>query len=94
MLFGDSGFEDRPRRSVPSLAASPMSTSGNGENPTIRIPDPVGVKELAAALHQKPFKIIADTIAQGTFQNIHGHLSFDMAAKIAHKYGYSAQKIS
>jgi translation initiation factor IF-2 len=71
-----------------------MRTSGNGNNPTIRIPDPVGVKELAVALGQKPFKIIADTIALGTFQNIHGHLNFDMASKIAHKYGYSAQKIS
>lgn len=70
-----------------------MSTSGNGENPAVRIPDPVGVKELAAALQQKPFKIIADTVALGNFQNIHGHLSFDMASKIAHKYGYSAEKI-
>ena len=52
------------------------------------------LKELAAALRQKPFKIIADTIALGNFQNIYGHLSFDMASKIAQKYGYSAQKIS
>jgi hypothetical protein len=71
-----------------------MSTSGNGENATVRIPDPVGVKELAVALQQKPFRIIADTIALGNFQNIHGHLSFEMASKIAHKYGYLAQKIS
>ena len=27
-----------------------MNTSGNGGNPTVHIPDPVGVKELAAAL--------------------------------------------
>jgi translation initiation factor IF-2 len=71
-----------------------MSTSGNGENPTIHIPDPVGVKELAAALGQKPFKIIADTIELNNFQNIHGHLSFDMASKIAQKYGYSTHRSS
>ena len=71
-----------------------MNSSGNGSNQVIRIPDPVGLKELAAALRQKPFKIIADTIALGNFQNIYGHLSFDMASKIAQKYGYSAQKIS
>ena len=71
-----------------------MSTPGSGNNPTIRIPDPVGVNDLAAALGEKGFKIMADILELGQFQNIHGTVDFETASKIARKHGYSAEKIS
>jgi hypothetical protein len=37
------------------------------EGPHIDHPDPVVVKELAAALRQKPFRIIADLLEFGHF---------------------------
>jgi len=60
-----------------------MSKSNNGDAPKIQIPDPVVVGDLAAALHQKPFKIMADIMGLGQFQNIHGKVNFETAAKIA-----------
>ncbi len=69
-----------------------------GESPesrskVIRIPDPVWVRELAKALAQKPFKIIADLMEFGIFQNATGGVPFQIASKVAWKYGYEAEKI-
>ena len=65
------------------------------EYPTkiIRIPDPVVVGDLAAALAEKPFKIMADVMKLGQFQNIHGVVDFETATKIAWKHGYKIKNI-
>ena len=66
------------------------------EYPTkiIRIPDPVVVVgDLAAALAEKPFKIMADVMERGQFQNIHGVVDFETATKIAWKHGYKTKNI-
>jgi hypothetical protein len=48
---------------------------------------------LAAALKQKPFKIIADAMELGRFMTVHQTIAFDLAARIARKYGIHARKI-
>jgi hypothetical protein len=50
------------------------------------------VKELAALLGQKPFKIIADALELGIFANVDQALGFDSIAHIAGKYGYTAKR--
>jgi hypothetical protein len=86
-----------------------MSTSGNGKPPkppkaatgnadeasskVIRIPDPVTVLDLAGALAQKPFKIIADLMLLGVFTNVQGVVGFQTASEVASKYGLRTEKI-
>ena len=70
-----------------------MSSPHNDKSQIIRIPDPVGVKDLSGALGEKVFKIMADILELGQFQNIHGTLDFETASRIARKHGYSAEKI-
>ena len=52
------------------------------------------VRELAEALKQKPFKIIADLMELGTFANVDQEVSFKVIAKVAQKYGYIAKRSS
>ena len=52
----------------------------------------ITVKELAALLGQKPFKIIADAMELGVFPNVNQSLDFQTISCIASKYGYTAKK--
>lgn len=61
------------------------------EGPHIDIPDPVVLRELAAALQQKQFRIIADVMELGRFAFAGDPVDFDTAARIAKKYGFHAR---
>jgi hypothetical protein len=50
------------------------------------------VKELAALLGQKPFKVIADAMEMGVFTTVNQSLGFDSISQIARKYGYTAKR--
>jgi hypothetical protein len=50
------------------------------------------VKELAALLGQKPFKILADAMQLGLFVTINQPLGFKAIFQIAAKYGYTAKR--
>ena len=50
------------------------------------------VKELAALLEQKPFKIICDLVELGTLASVDDALDFKMVFVIARKYGFTAIK--
>ena len=50
------------------------------------------VEELAAALRQKPFQIIADLMEIGVFANVHQEVAFDVVTKVVRKYGYTAKR--
>jgi hypothetical protein len=50
------------------------------------------VREFAAILGQKPFKVIADAMELGVFANANMYLDFETMSKIARKYGYTARK--
>src|SRR5215831_13101253 len=52
------------------------------------------VRELAALLGQKPFKIIADAMELGIFANVTQPLGFEVVSQIAAKYGYTAKRNS
>lgn len=57
----------------------------------IDIPDPIVLRELAAALQQKQFKIVADAMELGRFVLASDPVDFDTAARIATKYGFHAR---
>ncbi len=54
----------------------------------ISIKPPIVVRELAEALKQKPFKIIADLMESGVFANVNQSIEEPVAQKICAKYGY------
>ena len=64
------------------------------EGPYIEIPDPVVLKELAAALRQEPFTIVADVLELGHLKFASDPIGFKTAAKIAKKYGFQARHVA
>jgi translation initiation factor IF-2 len=68
----------------------------NDESPEgrqIDIPDPVVLKELATALGQRPFRIVADVMELGRLAFAGDPLDFQIAATIAKKYGFHARHV-
>ncbi len=59
---------------------------------TIQIKGQVTVKELAALLGRKPFEIMASLIDLCIIATPSDRLDFDLAARVAAKYGYIAKK--
>ena len=100
--MSDSRSNDNPKPQ-PDFAGAPPpppKKTGRGlndespEGPHIELPDPVVVKELAAALRQKPFRIIADLLEFGHFASVADAVDFDTAARIAKKRGIHARHIA
>jgi len=56
--------------------------------PVITIKPPIVVRELAEALKQKPFKIIADLMESGVFANVNQTIDETITLRICAKYGF------
>ena len=50
------------------------------------------VKELADALKQKPFKIIADLMGLNVFATVDQEISFKVISEVSRKYGYTTKR--
>jgi hypothetical protein len=81
-----------------------MSASGNGrpEKKPSQLPPITGemavgegmtARQLAAALQQSPYKIVADLIEVGVYGTLDYQIPFDVICKIIRKYGYRAKRI-
>jgi hypothetical protein len=88
-----AGFTGGPPKPPDTADAGSGDESPEGGNKVIRIADPVVVRDLANALAQRPFRIIADLMEFGQFRNVTSMVGFETAARIASKYGYKAEKI-
>lgn len=81
------------RRSAPggklTDGSSPAATRPAlpGDAPVITLKPPIVVRELAEALKQKPFKIIADLMEAGVFANVNQAIEEKTAVQICAKYG-------
>lgn len=64
------------------------------EGPHFDIPDPVVVTELASALNQKWYRIIADLMNVGKFCNMRSTVGFEDASKVARKHGFCARRVA
>jgi hypothetical protein len=65
------------------LTAMPLQPKSN--------PAPIVLNELAVALKQKPFRIVADVMKLGQFKHPGDLVDYDIAAKVAQKYGFYAK---
>jgi len=82
--------------SIPSKPQSAISVKPASEAPApkgdIFVSDNTTVKELAALLGQKAFRIIADAMEMGIFANVTQSLGFKAISQIAEKYGCTAKR--
>ena len=58
----------------------------------ILVSDSTTVKELAALIGQKAFRIIADAMELGIFATLNQSLGFKAISQIAEKYGFTAKR--
>lgn len=84
-----SSFSGRPPR-PPKITARGLEDPDDDANEVILIPDPVVVKELAAALKLKPFKVVADLMQLRLFKTPDDLISFEVAETIAQRHSYKA----
>jgi len=56
------------------------------------VPSKMTVEELAAALSQKPFQVIADLMEIGVFATIKQQIDFECISSVVRKYGYVAKR--
>ena len=82
-------FSGRPPR-PPKITARGLENSDDDADKVIHIPDPVVVKDLAAALKLKPFKVVADLMQLRLFKTPDDFISFEMAEIVAEGHGYKA----
>jgi Translation initiation factor IF-2, N-terminal region len=54
--------------------------------------DQTAVRDLASALHLKPFKVLADLIEMRIFTSAEDTVDFKTASLIAQKHGYRAER--
>jgi hypothetical protein len=88
---------DFPTKRKPTISLRPISTPASHpptSNQDLLLFAPVTVSDLASALNQKPFKIIADLMQLGVFATVSQCLGFDAVFKIARRYGYVADKLA
>jgi translation initiation factor IF-2 len=83
---------------APAAAAAPAApvvepaTEATGEEKVIHIKPPIIVKDLAAQLGLKPFKLIADLMEMQIFVNMNQAIDPDVATTICKKHGFVFEK--
>jgi len=73
----------------PSTFQEPVLPPPTGD---ILVSEKTSVRELAALVNQKPFKVIADLMELGVFAPVNQELDFATVSKVLRKYGYSARR--
>jgi translation initiation factor IF-2 len=58
----------------------------------IQIPDPITVKDLAEALGQRPYRVVADLMELGRMRFEGDQVEFETASKVAKKYGFETER--
>ncbi len=54
--------------------------------------DGMVVRDLAGALHLKPFKVVADLVEMKLFKSPDDTVDFETASRVARKHGYRAER--
>ena len=99
--MSDSRPDQTPKTQPASAGGPPRPPKKTGrglsdespEGPHIDIPDPVILKELAAALGQRPFRVVADLMELGRLVLANDSVDFDTASKVAKKYGFQTRHV-
>jgi len=86
--FGGRQFTPPARESAKPAAAPQPKFVAPATGEVIIIKPPIVVRELAAQLKQKPFKIIADLMELGVFANVNQAIDEKIAQQLCAKYGF------
>jgi hypothetical protein len=79
----------------PSQSAPPPSTDLPQSLPkSVALPDPVDIRELASALHIKPFQVIGSLMQLDIYCSLNAPLDFDTATSVCANYGVVATKVA
>jgi hypothetical protein len=78
---------------APDDAATPPSASTEPLPVSITIPDPVLVRDLAAALHMKPYEIVRELMQRNTFVTQHTEIEFAKAFSLCSDLGVVAHQV-
>ena len=82
--------EEKPRYLLPGAAKD----LGDVLLPkSVSIPDPISVIDLAAALHIKPFILIAALMDLNIFASVNMTLDFDTVSSFCSRHGVVAHKV-
>jgi len=85
---GRSGAPAPPKEDRKAPAPAPPKFVVPAGAEVIVIKPPIVVRELAAQLKQKPFKIIADLMELGVFANVNQAIDEKIAQQLCAKYGF------
>jgi translation initiation factor IF-2 len=86
-------FSGRPP-APPKITARGLEDDDDDSGKTIHIPDTVAVKELAAKLALRPFKVVGDLLELGEFKYPEDNIDFETAWLVAKKHGFNAVRQS
>lgn len=79
-----------------SLDAMPPVTSDKDEpeypHRTIRIPDPVVLRDLASAMNIKPFAVIRDLMGFEVYATLDSQIDFATASRLCAQHGIVARR--
>jgi hypothetical protein len=82
----------RPPPRPPKITARGIEDQPDDPGKVVYLLDPMVVKDLAGALHVKPFKVVADLMEMKIFKFPGDSVDFDTASLVALKHGYRAQR--
>jgi hypothetical protein len=90
--------ELRLQQQTAEAESSQGSSSSSPDSPqplptSVALPDPVAVRDLASALHLKPFEVIGLLMQFNVFSSLNTQLDFDTASALCTHYGVAATKV-
>lgn len=87
-----SGGPPQPPPRPPKLTARDLLEPGEPDN-RIFVADYIEVRELAALLGLKPFKVVAEVLELGIFKHADELIDFSTAAKIGNQHGFAVERL-
>lgn len=61
---------------------------------SVTLPDPVSIRDLALALHLKPYKVVGSLIRLNVFASLNSEIDFYTASTVCSHYGVAATKVA
>ena len=82
---GTTEFSDPPVSFSPNEPAQELPT-------IVTLPDPVGIRDLASALHLKPYEVVRSLVRLNIFVTPNAEVDFNTASTVCSHYGVAATK--
>jgi hypothetical protein len=76
----------------PKITGPDLQDQPNNPDRTVYLLDPMPVRDLASALHLKPFKILADLMELKLFKSPDDLIDFETASLIVRKHAFKPER--